>query len=146
MNLESIDPPQLRTLLGMQESADPRAFWLDLIGELVTLSHDIGAELNPAHRTGFERLGVVKEGRLRVPVPHNSDNERLSQIAALVTDGLAGLFEKDRNILEKRYRSSPYAQEAIFQEYFISWYHCFYTAVTDRLIAQRVISRPCIAA
>jgi hypothetical protein len=63
-------------------------------------------------------------------------------MAKLVTNGLLKLIKEHEGRLRKQWGDSPYAREVTYQEYFIWWYHLFYTAVTDRLIARGEITKP----
>jgi len=73
------------------------------------------------------------------PVLTPTDERALSELAGSIRPELLALLERNRTKLRKEYASSPYAQEVSFEEYFIWWYHVFYTAVTDRLIAEKLI-------
>jgi hypothetical protein len=71
-----------------------------------------------------------------------ADSQALDRVAAVVTGGLIALLERNREQLLATYRTSPYAEETSFNEYFMCWYHFFYTAVTNRLRDEGVIKIP----
>ena len=76
------------------------------------------------------------------PVLTSIDEAALSGLAGLIRPELLALLEKNRPKLEEEYRSSPYVQEVSFEEYFIWWYHVFYTRVTNKLLAEKIIVLP----
>jgi len=63
-------------------------------------------------------------------------------MASLVTNDLVALLERYRPAVRQAYEESPYSREVTFEEYFMWWYHLFYTDVTDRLIAEGYIVDP----
>jgi len=142
LNFITLDKSQLHELFGMAESEDVWKFKQQLLEEILRLSRDPGYVLNEQHRKGFEKLGLVVDGKLNVPILCAADEKKLSEIAGLITNELVRLLEKHRPEIERNYRKSGYAQELTFEEYAIWWYHFFYTAVTENLIAKGSIERP----
>jgi hypothetical protein len=108
----------------------------------VEAARDPGQALPAASLAGWEQLGWVGEGTILVPVLDGEDRAALSELAGILTHDLLDLLEAHRPDLTRAYTTSPYADEATFEEYFIWWYHLFYTAVTDRLIARGAITVP----
>lgn len=96
----------------------------------------------PAVRNGFEQLGWWQGGRSQVLTLRMSDLKQLDSMAELVTSDLVNLLLKHRPELEKLYRASPYFEEVSFEEYFLWWYHLFYSAVTDQLHRSGAIKIP----
>lgn len=74
----------------------------------------------------FEEIGPVL-------VLSRDDVKSLESMAQPLTADLVRLLQQHRKELESRYAASPYRDEVTFEEYFIWWYHLFYTAVTERL-------------
>ena len=120
-----------------------RVFKQELLGELVEAVRGSGLAAIPSnHRAGLEALGWVQDGQIVVPVLDGQDNASLSSMARLITDDLVALFEHYRNGITQAYEGSPYAAEVTFEEYFMWWFHLFYSAVTDRLLAEGHILKP----
>jgi hypothetical protein len=76
------------------------------------------------------------------PVITPADEAALAELAGLLRPDLLALLTQNRAKLEEEYRKSAYAQEVSFEEYFIWWYHVFYTAVTDKLLSEKVLVLP----
>ena len=55
---------------------------------------------------------------------------------------LVELLDEYRPIIERIHASSPFGQEVSFEEYFIWWYHLYYTAVTDQMAAKDMLAVP----
>jgi len=113
-----------------------------LAARFVSVARGEGA-FTPEERAGFASLGMIGEdGAPRIPVMTEADYEALNAIAATMTEALVEILNAHRPSLERRYRASRYAEEISFNEYLIWWYHFFYSAVTDRLIAAGRIQIP----
>jgi len=96
----------------------------------------------PGARAGFEQLGWLKGGRSQVLTLRMPQLKQLDSMAELVTSDLVNLLLNHRPALERLYRNSPYSEEVSFNEYFLWWYHLFYSAVTDHLYSSGVIKIP----
>lgn len=142
LNFITIEKPQLKEWFGMDDSEDPREFKQKLVEEILRLSSNSHEALSEPHKKGFEKLELIENGKLIVPVFYEGDDRKLSEMAGLIADELVRLLEKHRSGLERSYRESAYAQEVSFEEYSIWWYHFFYTAVTESLIAKGYITKP----
>jgi len=140
LNFLALDRDGLERVFGTRPDS-VHAFKREMVRQFVetTLRSD---EARPDYLPGFEALGWVREGKLRVPVLSDGDDAALYRMASLVSDDLIALLERSRASLTTAYAASPYAQEITFNEYFMFWYHLFYTAVTDRLIEEGVIIPP----
>jgi siroheme synthase (precorrin-2 oxidase/ferrochelatase) len=71
-----------------------------------------------------------------------SNYQQLSDMAKLITNELISLLQKHDGQLRNQWRNSVYGHEVTYQEYFMWWYHLFYNAVTDWLIAKGEITKP----
>lgn len=119
-----------------------RVFKQELLKHVVEAARGSGSPVHPTYRAGLEALGWARGGKILVPVLDSEDNAALSSMADLVIDDLVTLLERYRSEVTQAYEASPFAREITFEEYFMWWYHLFYTAVTDRLIAEGHIARP----
>lgn len=63
----------------------------------------------------------------------------LNVIANTISEDLVLLFKENDKPLKEYFASSRYSQEITYEEFFIWWYHFFYTKVTEELIKQGVI-------
>jgi hypothetical protein len=113
-----------------------------MIARTAINASEASGELPADLRDGFESLGLARSGRLCAPVLGPEDQAALGEIAAQLAPELIGELRDHRPRLEEIYRASPYAQEITFEEYFIWWYHLFYSAVTERLAALGHIQLP----
>ena len=103
---------------------------------------DSGAAVPSALRQGLESFRLVRDGRLIVPVLHSADNLALDSLAASMAPGLLAVLRGEKPWLLGVYAQSPFARETSFEEYLTFWYHVFYSAVTDRLVAAGIITLP----
>jgi hypothetical protein len=133
---------RLRALFGAGGPEGADEYQRYLVDALARSAADPQREAPPELREGFEAVGVARDGRVLVPVLSDADQTALDGLAAIVEDDLVALLQDARPDLEAVYRESPYAQEITFEEWFIWWYHLFYTAVTDRLIVLGHIAPP----
>lgn len=122
-------------------SGGEEAFRKDLALELAHAANRMGT-IPPQHVRGFEMLGLVRDGTVQVPVLTAADDEALGAIAAIFTPKLIASLQEHRAELEQQYRRSRYMDEITFQEFFMWWYHFFYTAVTNELVARGLIQIP----
>jgi hypothetical protein len=113
-----------------------------LLDEFVKSSQDVNYKLSDAYKNGFEALGFIKNNKFIIPIFYQKDILKLSEIAALFTDDLSKLLATHVNDLKKQYNASNYSQEISFEEFFIWWYHLYYTKVTDKLISMNYIKKP----
>ena len=84
----------------------------------------------------------MRDGAATVPVITPDENRALSRMAAAVLPQLLALLERHQTDIRAAFDDSPYADEVTFEEYFMWWYHLYYTAVTDRLISEGHVERP----
>lgn len=87
-------------------------------------------------------LTLARDGHPRLPVLHATDNQALDTLAAAMMPAIASILNAERPWLSDVYSQSPFAVETSFEEYLVFWYHVFYSAVTDRLMAEGFIRRP----
>ena len=66
----------------------------------------------------------------------------MSEFAGWATDDLIAFLEARRDALTSAYEASVYSGEITFEEYFMWWYHFFYSAITDALVTEGVIEIP----
>lgn len=64
----------------------------------------------------------------------------LNEIANTISKDLILLCKENEKPLKEYFASSRYAKEITYEEFFIWWYHFFYTQITEELIKQGIIS------
>jgi len=116
----------------------------ELADDILRLWQDPKAEVPEPRKAGLRSLGLIAgDDRVIAPVLSKGDDERLSEIAAAFRPALLQILEAARPSIHAVYGASPYFAEGVaFEEYAIWWYHAFYTAVTDRLIARGSVTTP----
>lgn len=137
MNLIGLDSEGIQSIFGViPDTVD--AFKREALAAFVGAVRG-EAPLSGALRSGFESLGW--SGRT-IPVLSERDEQVLDEMAALLAPDLIGLLERYRSVLMDAYLASPYGTTVSFEEYFMWWYHVYYTEVTDLLIERGVIQYP----
>ena len=121
--------------LGM---TDPKRNLLQQILRLAYEKHP----LDPIIVPGLERLQIVKNGILKIPILDDGDFHGLEKIADVIKDGLIEILTSYKANLLSEYVNSPYVPETTFEEFFIWYYHFLYSYVTDQLIAEGFIKMP----
>jgi len=139
--LPTLSDADLQARFGL--SADQTRNGQQLLAHRLVAAVRDNATLTPAEIAGFRSLGLVDErGAVITPILSDADQEALNGVSAIIRDDYVAALNSRRDALRGLYLRSPYAHEVSFEEYLIWWYHVFYTAVTDRLIAMRLIRVP----
>ncbi|HGP3675885.1 MULTISPECIES: hypothetical protein [Bacillus cereus group] len=87
----------------------------------------------------YEKLGLYQNSQPIIPVFERKDLSTLNEIANTISEDLVLLFNGNDKPLKEYFASSRYSKEITYEEFFIWWYHFFYTKVTEELIKQGVI-------
>ncbi|PGC21914.1 hypothetical protein COM23_22385 [Bacillus wiedmannii] len=87
----------------------------------------------------YEKLGLYQNSQPVIPVFRSTDLSILNEIANTISKDLVLLFKENDKPLKEYFVSSRYSKEITYEEFFIWWYHFFYTKVTEELIKQGVI-------
>jgi len=141
LNFLTLGPEELEQLFGVRPDT-VRVFKQELLKDVVDAAQGSRDALSPKNRSGLEALGWERAGQFLIPVLDEEASAALSNMASLVTNDLVALLERYRPAVRQAYEESPYSREVTFEEYFMWWYHLFYTDVTDRLIAEGYIVDP----
>lgn len=140
--LVSISAEECRRLFGIPKEADARRAMMEMLARVAELARTGKDRLSPQERAGLGKLGLMENGELRVTVLSGAEAVALGDVAGLVTADLLGVLERRRAGLERTFERSPYQEETTFNEFFMWWYHFFYTAVTDRLAREGLLEIP----
>ncbi len=93
--------------------------------------------------TPLKTLGWIGPGgELRAVVLAAGASGVFSDFAERFRPAYVELLGAELPALRAAYAASPFARQITFEEYFMWWYHLFYTAVTDTLIANGRIALP----
>ncbi|MEK4737310.1 hypothetical protein MHH66_13430 [Bacillus sp. FSL H8-0492] len=88
----------------------------------------------------YEKLGLYKNSQSIIPVFKAKDLSILNEIANTISKDLILLCKENEKPLKEYFASSRYSKEITYEEFFIWWYHFFYTKITEKLIKQGIIS------
>jgi hypothetical protein len=142
VNFRNLSTEKLIELFKINKDKEHILIKEHLLDEFVKYSQDVNYKLSDAYKNGFESLGFIKNNKFIIPILYQKDILKLSEIAALFTDDLSKLLAAHVNDLKKKYNASNYSREISFEEFFIWWYHLYYTKVTDELISMNYIKKP----
>ncbi len=106
-----------------------------LVKGFVAADRQIDLHLNVV----YEKLGLYQNSQPVIPVFKSTDLFILNEIANTISEDLVLLFNENDKPLKQYFASSRYSKEITYEEFFIWWYHFFYTKVTEELIKQGVI-------
>lgn len=82
---------------------------------------------------------MYKNSQSIIPVFKAKDLSILNEIAKTISKDLILLCKENEKPLKEYFASSRYSKEITYEEFFIWWYHFFYTKVTEELIQKGVI-------
>ncbi len=108
---------------------------MQLVKGFVAADRQIDLHLNIV----YEKLGLYQNSQPVIPVFRSTDLSILNEIANTISKDLVLLFKENDKPLKEYFVSSGYSKEITYEEFFIWWYHFFYTKVTEELIKQGVI-------
>ncbi|WP_144504541.1 hypothetical protein [Bacillus mycoides] len=106
-----------------------------LVENFVAVDRQVDLNLNVL----YEKLGLYQNSQPVIPVFKATDLSILSEIAKTISEDLILLFKENEKPLKEYFASSRYSKEITYEEFFIWWYHFFYTKVTEELIKQDII-------
>ena len=129
-------------LFELPAQADVKAEAGALLEHMVALARTGEDYLSARQRAGLGKLGLLENGELRVTVFSDAEAKELGAVAAILTPALLSLLERQRAGLESAHDRSPFGEEVTFNEFFIWWYHFFYSATTDWLAHKGLLEIP----
>ncbi len=140
--LLSVPKEEFARLFEFPVQADVQVEAAALLKQLVAFARTGEDHLSAPQKAGLGKLGLFENGELRVTVFSRAEANELGEVAALVTSDLLGLLERHRAGLESTHERSPYKEEVTFNEFFIWWYHFFYSAATNWLARKGLLEVP----
>lgn len=114
----------------------------ELLNEIVKVSKYEEYQIEKKIKNGFSSLGIMNNNKINIPILNKDDYDKLNDIANIIKCEYLNIFEEGREKLYSYYQSSSYFKEISFKEYFLWWYHFFYTRVTDVMIEKGVVLVP----
>lgn len=138
------DAETLAARLGSDTDVSPAAVRQRLAETLHALHRD------PAHQAAAGEIALLREfglidgeNRVLIPVFGMATYDALSDMANAFRPELVALLRAHLPELRAHYERSPYAPHGVsFEEYFIWWYHLYYSRVTDALAERGEIRIP----
>ena len=140
--LLSTSKDELVRLFELSPQADLQAELAKVFERLVAFARKGEDRLTVRQKEALGKFGVLENGQLSATLFSSAENEELGEVAALVKPDLLGLLEGHRAELQSAYERSPYTQEVTFNEFFLWWYHFFYSATTDWLARKGSLDVP----
>jgi hypothetical protein len=140
--LLSLPKAELARLFEFPPQADVKAELAALLERMVAFARKGEERLSARQKAGLGELGLYESGELRLTLFSRAENMELGDVAALFTSDLLGLLERHRAELQSAYARSPYREEATFNEFFMWWYHFFYSATTNWLARKGLLEIP----
>ena len=142
VNFLTLKKKDLIEMFDMPETTSVYDFKGSLLETIVQYSESSDHLIDATHKEGFNRIDLMDEDKLKIPVMNRRDYTALSELSLLLTEDLVNVLEQNRDILYANYLNSIYSNEITFEEYFIWWYHFLYSEVTNILVKKGFIKIP----
>ena len=140
--LFSTSKDELVKLFEFPPQSDLQAELAKVLERLVAFARTGEDHLSARQKEALSKFGMLDNGQLNVTLLSGAENEELGEVAALFKPDLLDLLERHRPELQRVYARSPYREEATFKEFFMWWYHFFYSATTDWLAHKGLLTVP----
>jgi hypothetical protein len=141
-NFINLNKKDLVELFGMAERDDIDQSKHNLLEELIRQYDNPLYSMEEICNAGFNKIGLMAGDTPSIPILNRRDYFRLNKIAGVITDDLIKYLEANNPLIMTAYEKSRYENEITFEEYFMWWYHFFYTELTDILAARGFIEIP----
>jgi len=138
-NLATFPTSILKNNFGREETEDDYDFQIKLLNDLIGLSKNHFYKVKAKHMEGFEKFGMVANGKTKVPYIINSDKQKLYNAASVITADLINYFESRQTLFVKRYLSSQYREETNYKEWMVWIYKIITTSAVEELIKKSII-------
>ncbi len=93
-------------------------------------------------KEGFRALGIMDEKGIAIPVLARKDEAALAKIARLVRQDIKEILSRYEEEIKAGYGLTLWNHHVTYEEFFLWFYHFFYTVVTEGLIARKTIRLP----
>ncbi|MBU5593373.1 hypothetical protein KQI89_16615 [Clostridium sp. MSJ-4] len=138
-NILTLNDEQLKEYFGFEDINNIYDIKEELLRDLLKLYSDKDYSIKESIKSGFNRLNLMIGDKLNVPVMSREEYDNLFDIASITLKPYIEIFQNNKEVLMEYYRKSSYYGEISFEEYFIYWYHFYYSLTTDRLIEKGLI-------
>ncbi len=140
-NFLNLDKNDLQELFSLDTVESLQEKKKDLLGKL--LAHkEKGLPLEENIKEGFKALGIMDEKGLAIPVLARADQGPLMELASLVRKDFREILSRYEEDIQTLYRENIWQRHVTYGEFFLWYYHFFYTVVTEGLIARKTIKLP----
>ncbi|MEM8696886.1 MAG: hypothetical protein AAGE05_12775 [Pseudomonadota bacterium] len=143
-NLVNLTEEFLTTQFGYEEGVDPASVRLQLAETLIAVHHRADTNLGSREIALLRHFALIdSDDRVTVPVFGMPTYNALTAIAAEFRPAYVALLRQHLPALRLHYAASSFATQGVsFEEYFIWWYHLYYSRVTDALVERGTIMIP----
>jgi len=142
INFHTIQSGLLKEYFSSSNITKPEEFKKYTLQEVINYHIDENYDFDKNLKEGLNRLGIMNNDKICIPILNEMQFMMLSDVAEVIKDDYIKIFENNRKDLINYYKNTSYFNEVTFEEYFIWWYHIFYTKVTDILIDRGRIKKP----
>lgn len=81
----------------------------------------------------------LEETSFKVPILSREEFLKLNKLAEIIKWEYINIFKRNKDRILKEFKGSNYYKEVCFEEYFIWFYHFYYSVVTNILIDENII-------
>lgn len=93
-------------------------------------------------RKGFQTLDISDEKGLAIPVLAREDEKAFVELAGIVREDIKEILSSYEEEIKANYGFPLWRLHVTYGEFFLWFYHFFYTVVTEGLIARKTIKLP----
>jgi hypothetical protein len=140
--LFSMSQDDLVRVFELSPQADLKTELAAVLQRVVAFARKGEDHLSAGQKEGLTKLGLLQNGELRATLFSGAESIELGDVASLFKSDLLDLLERHRAKLQSMYARSPYPEEVTFNEFFMWWYHFFYSATTDWLARKGLLEVP----
>lgn len=141
-NLAVFPTSILKNIFGKADTESDSLFQIKLIADLINLGKNGTYKVPQKEIEGFEHFGLILNGKTTVPFLTKADEQKLYNVAGVITRDLVSYFENRQTLFVKRYLNSQYREETNYKEW-ITWiYKMISSRAVDELIKKKIIRIP----
>lgn len=140
-NIPTFPTSELNKSFGKDPQVGDSVFQIKLINELIKLWRSHNYKPEKRIEEGFEKYGLVKNGKTLVPVLSKNEKIQLYKIAEVIKPDLISYFENRQTLFVKKYLESQFRDETSYKEW-MAWIYKMITAKSiDKLIEKGIIKQ-----
>ena len=138
-NIATCPTSALKNSFGKPDTENDSLFQKELITDLIDLEKKGTAKISDKKIDGFEKFGMMLNKKPVIPILTKSDEEKLYNIAEIITKDLVNYFENRQTVFVKRYLNSQYREETNYKEWMTWLYKMISSRAVDELINKKII-------